>query len=114
MTSAYRLCDETFSSSNFAPMLFNAGGAREAKTSRAAYSLHRLTHERPATDSPSVEPTERWCSDSGKDRMKRDGQEHADRLTTSLKGTWSVAHRSGLQMEKETFTSHPAESMEQP
>jgi hypothetical protein len=89
---------------------FNRSGAREPH-SRAAHSLHRLTHERPATDSPTVEPTQRWCSDWGKGRVICDGQ-HANRLTTPLKGTWSVAHRSGLQMEKMTLTSHPAVPME--
>jgi hypothetical protein len=92
-------------------LVFNKCGARGPHISRAAYSLHRLTHERPATGSPSVAPTQRWCSDWGKGRVICDGQ-HANRLTTPLKGTWSVAHRSGLQMEKMTATSHPAEPME--
>jgi hypothetical protein len=86
-------------------------GARE---SVAAHGLHRPTRERPATESPTVEPTQRWCSDCGKGRAKRDGQERADRLTTSLRalGLWN--HRSGTQAEKGDFTSHPADSLEKP
>lgn len=46
-------------------------GARE---SVAAHGLHRPTRERPATESPTVEPTQRWCSDWGKERANVTGK----------------------------------------
>lgn len=96
---------------DFASVSNNPCGAQKGITLRAAHGLHRPTHERPATGSPSVAPTKRWCSDLGKGRVICDGQ-HANRPTTSLMGTWSVQHRSGVQMEKDDLTSHPAELME--
>jgi hypothetical protein len=74
-------------------------GARKSVT---AHGLHRPTHERPAATSPIAEPTQRWCSDCGKGRAKRDGQERADRPTTSLRALGLWKHRSGTQAEKAT------------
>lgn len=46
----------------------------------------------------------------GQGARERDEQ-HANRWTASLKGTWPVDHRSGLQVEKLTATGHPAVPM---
>jgi hypothetical protein len=52
-------------------VIHSSCGARE---SVAAHGLHRPTQERPATESPTVEPTQRWCSDWGKERANVTGK----------------------------------------
>lgn len=47
----------------------------------------------------------------GQGARERDEQ-HANRWTASLKGTWSVKHRSWLADGEDDFLSHPAAPME--
>jgi hypothetical protein len=79
--------------------------------SLAAHGLYRPTQDRPAADSPSAEPTQRWCSDWGKGRVNVTGKStRTVRLHPSghlACDTSDAGHkRSGLT------SSHPAEPME--
>jgi hypothetical protein len=88
----------------------NSGGAQQC----AAHGLHRPTHERPDADSPSADPTQRRCSDWGKDRAKVTGK---SARAVGLHPSWALGlhqHRSDMQVEKGDCTGHPAESMETP
>lgn len=65
--------------------------------------------KRPATESPTVEPTQRWCSDCGKGRVNVTGNSTRTVGLHPSRALGLCNHRSGTQVEKETFPSHPAE-----
>jgi hypothetical protein len=83
------------------------GGARNSVAADRLVSAR--PKKRPATESPTVEPIRRWCSDRSKERAIRDGQERAGRLTTSLRALGLECTEAGIQMETGDFPSHPAE-----
>lgn len=67
--------------------------------------------ERPAADSPSAEPTRRWCGDRGKDRVNVTGKStRADRPHPSWAlGSGSTEAATGWR--RRTSPSHPAVPM---
>jgi hypothetical protein len=69
----------------------------------AAHRLHRLTHERPGADSPSADPTQRWCSDCGKVRANVTGN---SARAVRLHPSWALGlHRTEAACRRRRATA---------
>ncbi len=80
----------------------------------AARGLYRPTHKRPASERPTDGPTQRWCSDCGKDGVNVTGKSTpSDGLHPSLAlGLHSTEAASRRRLVAPY--GHPAVLMEQP
>ena len=74
----------------------------------AAHSLYRLARQRPATERPTVEPTQRWCSDCGKGRANVTGKSARTVRLHPSGHLACISTEAAYRRSGQTFIGHPA------